>query len=231
MSPRARATRAKRGPGRPARLSREAILDAGLALVHREPEDPLTLSRVAEEVGAVPAALYRHVGSHDELLDGVLGRVLEGIPFEIRRDAPWRAQVRDWMRCVRTHLLRYPAVVSLIGRRGRTSPAWFDTTGVLIEILAGAGLRGDRLARAYLWIAEATMGCVVTEATVPFPDQVEAARRALPQMSKEARRRHAPLRAHMAAIDAEAFFELVADGTIAALATIVGGPARGKERG
>ena len=29
------------------------------------------------------------------------------------------------MICVRAHLLRYPAVVSIIGRRGRTSPAWW----------------------------------------------------------------------------------------------------------
>src|SRR5215470_1361849 len=106
----ARASTTRR-PGRPARLSRDAILDAGLELLERAPREPLTLARVAEEVEAVPAALYRHVGSHDELLDGVLGRALEGISFEIRRRAAWPAQLRDWMTGVRAHLRRYPAVV------------------------------------------------------------------------------------------------------------------------
>jgi AcrR family transcriptional regulator len=207
----------KRRPGRPPRLSRESILEAGLALLERDPDEPLTLSRVAEEVGAVPAALYRHVGSLDELLDGVLGHVLGGIPFEIRRRASWRSQVRDWMTSVRTHLLRYPTVVALIGRRGRTSPAWFDATRALVEILEKAGLRGTALARAYLWVAESTMGCVVNEASVPYPQQIEGARNVLPEMSEETRRRLAPLLPHLAAMDADAFFELVVDRTLAAL--------------
>lgn len=215
--PTSSAKSAGRRRGRPPRLSRKAVLEAGLALLERSPEEPLTLSRVAEEVDAVPAALYRHVGGLDDLLDGVLGLVLEGIRFEIRRRVSWQSQVRDWMTSVRAQLLRYPAVVTLIGRRGRTSPAWFDATAVLIEILAKAGLRGAQLARAYLWVAESTMGCVVNEASVPYSEQLAGARNALPEMSEGARRRHAPLLPHLAALDSDGFFELVADHTIAAL--------------
>ena len=211
----------KRGRGRPARLSREAIVDAGLALLEASPDEPLTLLRVAREVDAVPAALYRHVGSLDELLDGVLARVMEGVRFEIRRRASWRSQVRDWMSCMRAHLLRYPGVVRLIGRRGRTSPAWFDAMSALIDILSDAGLRGAVLARAYLWVAETTMGVVVNEASVPFEEQIAAAGAALGSMSEPARARHAPLLTHLSAIDADAFFELVADRTIAAIADSV----------
>jgi TetR/AcrR family transcriptional regulator, tetracycline repressor protein len=217
-----RAVAAKRGRGRPARLSRESIVEAGLALLEASPDEPLTLLRVAHEVDAVPAALYRHVGSLDELLDGVLARVLEGVQFEIRRRASWRAQVRDWMRCVRSHLLRYPGVVRLIGRRGRTSPAWFDALSVLLEILEDrAGLRGAALARASLWIAETTMGVVVNEASVPFEEQIEGVRNALAEMSPEARRRHEPLVVHLSAIDGDGFFDLVADRAIAAIADLV----------
>jgi AcrR family transcriptional regulator len=222
--------KAKRARGRPPRLSREAILEAGLALLERSPEEPLTLSRVAQEVDAVPAALYRHVGSHDELLDGVLGLVLEGIRFEIRRRASWRSQVRDWMTSVRAHLLRYPAVVPLIGRRGRTSPAWFDATNVLIEILEKAGARGRRLARAYLWVAETTMGCIVNEASIPYSEQIEGARNALPEMSEDARKRQASLFTHLAAMDGDAFFEFMTDRTIAALPEFTGGRAVRKPR-
>jgi TetR/AcrR family transcriptional regulator, tetracycline repressor protein len=214
---------AKRGRGRPARLSRESIVDAGLALLEASPDEPLTLLRVAREVDAVPAALYRHVGSLDELLDGVLARVFEGVRFEIRRRASWRSQVRDWMQCVRAQLLRYPGVVRLIGRRGRTSPAWIEVSNALIEVLQGAGLRGAPLARAYLWVAETTMGVVVNEASLPFEEQVAAARNALAEMSVEARERHARATAPLAGMDGEDFFELVADRTIAAIADWVEG--------
>jgi len=207
----------RRGPGRPARLSREAILEAGLALLEREPHLPLTLARVADEVGAVPAALYRYVGSHDELLDGVLGLVLCGLPLEIRGRARWPEQVRDWMSCVRDHLLRYPAVLSLIGRRGRTSPAWMDASAVLIEILERAGLRDGKLARVQLWIQETTMGSVIQEASLPFAEQVEAARAALLEMSEAGRERLAPLVSHLSRIDADSLFEFITERTIAAL--------------
>ena len=113
---------APRRLGRPPRLSRESILDASVGLLDRAPRVPLTVTRIAAEVGAVPAALYRHFASVDDLLDGVLGRVLGGVELEVRKRARWPAQVGDWMTALRNHLLRYPAVLTLIGRRGRTSP-------------------------------------------------------------------------------------------------------------
>lgn len=219
-------TKEGRGRGRPARLSRQAILEAALGLLEREPEAPLTLSRVAEAVGAVPTALYRHVGSLDELLDGVLGLVLEGVEFEIDLRTAWPSQLRGWMTGVRRQLLRYPAVVSLIGRRGRTSPAWFDATSVLVEVLERAGLRDASLARAYLWVAETTMGAVVTEASVPFREQIDAAAAALPEMSEPARKRHAPILPYLEGLDEDAYFELVVDRTIAAVRDLDGAGAR-----
>jgi hypothetical protein len=70
-------------------------------------------------------------------------------------------------------------------------------------------------------VAETTMGILVMQASVPFPEQMEATRRGLGEMSEEARRRHAPLVTHLSAIDADDFFDLVIDRTIAALADLV----------
>jgi len=215
--PRASEATAKKRRGRPARLSRDAIVDAGLALLEREPREPLTLARVAEEVGAVPAALYRHVGSHDALLDGVLARVLAGIELEIRPRARWPQQVREWMTSLRRQLLRFPGVLMLIGRRGRTSPAWLEVTAELTAILARSGLRGAALARAQLWVAEATMGVVLQEASLPLREQIDAARAALGEMSEAGRRQLAPLMAELSSIDADAHFEFVVERTLAGL--------------
>lgn len=208
----------KRGPGRPARLSRESILEAALSRLEREPAAPLTVARIAADVDAVPAALYRHFASLDELLDGVLGRVLGGVELEIRRRAPWPEQIRDWMISLRDHLLRYPAVLPLLGRRGRTSPAWLDAAAVLIGILEQAGLSGAALARAQLWILETTVGVVMQEASISLPDQIESARASLAEMSAEGRARMAKLVPHLARLDGDAFFAFVVDRTLDALA-------------
>ncbi len=223
MAPRAAP---KRRPGRPARLSRPGILAAALALLEREPAEPLTVARIAEEVEAVPAALYRHFASLDELLDGVLGQVLGGVELEIRRHAPWPEQIRDWMVSVRGHLLRYPAALRIIGRRGRTSPSWLDALSSQIEILERAGLSGAELARTQLWITETTMGLVMQEASLALPDQIEGARASISEMSPEARARLTPLMPHLARLGADAFFAFAADRTIAALVDLVEGRER-----
>ena len=210
----------RRRPGRPARLSREGILDAALALLERAPDEPLTIARVAAEVDAVPAALYRHFSSLDDLMDGVLARVLGAVPLRVRRRAAWPEQVRDWMTSLRAHLLRYPAVLPLIGRRGRTSPAWLDAAAVQLEILERAGLRGAALARAHLWILETTVGIVMQEASLSLPEQIEGARASLAEMSEAGRARLAPLVPLLAKLDGDTFFEFVADRTIAALALL-----------
>ena len=211
----------KRGPGRPARLSREGILGAALALLEREPREALTVARIAAAVDAVPAALYRHFASLDELLDGVLSQVLGGVELEIRCRAPWPEQIRDWMTSLRAHLLRYPAVLPLIGRRGRTSPAWLDAASVQIGILERAGFGGAELARTHLWILETTMGVVMQEASLTLPEQIENARASLAEMSDPGRVRYAPVMPHLAKLDGDAFFAFVADRTIVALVRLV----------
>jgi len=217
---------ATRGPGRPPRLSRQRILAAGLALLEREPALPLTVARIAAEVEAVPAALYRHFSSLDELQDGVLGQILGGVELEIRRRAAWPEQIRDWMTSVRNHLLRYPAALRIIGRRGRTSPSWLDAVSSQVEILERAGLSGAKLARTHLWITETTMGLVMQEASLALSDQIEGARASTAEMSPAGRARLEPLMPHLARLDANAFFAFAADRTIAALVDLVEGGER-----
>jgi len=202
------------------------ILEAALALLEREPEERLTVTRIAEQVGAAPAALYRHFANLDQLLDGVLGRVLGGVEPRIRRGAPWPEQVRDWMVSLRHHLLRYPAVLPLLGRRGRTSPAWLDAAAVQVEILERSGLRGAELARAHLWVLETTMGVVIQEASLALPDQVGGARASLDEMSAAGRARLGPLLTHLDGLDGDAFFSFVIDRTLDALRALAAAPPR-----
>jgi AcrR family transcriptional regulator len=199
------------------------IFEAAHRMLKRAPHEPLTIARIAGEVDAVPAALYRHFASVDELLDGVLGRVLGSVRVEIRGRASWAEQVRDWMISVRTHLLRYPAVVPLIGRHGRTSPAWLEVASVLVAILERTGLSGARLARAHLWIIETTIAMVIQEVSMSLPDQISGARASLMEMSGEGRARLAPIIPHLARIDADAFFAFVTDRTVGALVALVEG--------
>lgn len=203
--------------GRPARLSRQRILDSVLAILDREPNVVPTIATIAREVEAVPAALYRHFENLEEILDCVMAGILEASQALPDGDVSWQRQLESWMRDLRLHLLRYPAILAMIGRSGRTSPAWLDASSALVEILGRAGLTGRELAAGYLWVLETTVGLVMQEAMLPLPDQIANARASRHEFSPTARARFAPIVRVIEEIDGEAFFSFAVEQAIAAV--------------
>jgi len=201
------------------------VVDAVVALLEREPNEVPTIARIAREVDAVPAALYRHFESLDDILDGVVARILEASQSGLAASqsgledgAPWTDQLASWMHDLRGHLLRYPAVLALIGRSGRTSPAWLEASSTLVEILERAGLSGRDLATSYLWILETTVGLVMQEAALPLPEQIASARASRHELGDAARARFAPIAHELERIDADDFFSFAVEQATAIVA-------------
>lgn len=213
MSGTAMQLRPPRKRGRPARLSRDLLVDTALGLLDDEPRVLPTIARIAEEVGAVPAALYRHFDGQDDLFDSVLARVLSASGVDVDATGTWETQLASWMHGLRRHLLKYPAVIALIGRPGRTSPAWLDASSALVEILARAGLEGRELALSYLWILETTVGLVWQEASMPLSDQIANAAASRRELSELSRARFKPIEAEVARLDGEVFFAFAIERT------------------
>jgi len=209
----------KRKPGRPGRLSRAAIVDAAIALLDRAPRESLTASRIAAAVDAVPAALYRHFESIDELFDEILARIFRRIEVDVSRTT-WERQLSDWMQAVREQLLRYPALGPLIGRLGRTSPAWLEVSAIPVDILQRAGVGDADLPRTHLWICETTMALGIQEATLSFADQMRGAEASLEPLSERSRERLETVLAGLAGLDGDAFFAFVVERTIDAVGSL-----------
>ena len=180
--------------GRPPRLSRDRIVDGVYDLLEADSPDSLTIGRIARAVEASPAALYRHFDSLDDLLDAVLARALSNVDASLDAEAEWADQLGDWMRALRAELLRVPSAIALIGRSGRTSPAWLEASSVLVGLLEAAGLEGQRLAMLYLWVLETTTGFVLQEAILPVSEQLANARASADELGDTARERFASIR-------------------------------------
>jgi AcrR family transcriptional regulator len=189
-------------------------VDAALGLLDREPRESLTAARVAAAVDAVPAALYRHFESIDDLFDEVLARILQGIEVDPSGESRWEGQLSDWMSAVRRQLLRYPALGPLIGRLGRTSPAWLEVCSVPVEILRRAGVGARDLSGAHLWICELTIALAIQEASLPLDDQIRGARASLGRLSARSRARLEPLLSGPARIKGDRFFAFVVERTV-----------------
>jgi AcrR family transcriptional regulator len=178
--------------GRPPRATPEQIVDAAVTLVLTEPDEPLTMARVAGAVGLTPMALYRHFRDRDELMDEVVGRILLDRNAAIPRDGPWQDQLRAWILGGLEYLVPCAQIVQVVFAGG--SSRWLHDAATLARILEQAGFVDDELADLQVWIALSVGGYVMAEAS----------RRKGPNMSET----YAAL-AHLAPDDADRMARLI----------------------
>jgi len=146
--------------GRPARLSRAAIVAAARRLVERDGVEALTMRRVADELGASPMALYRHVRGKDELLVLLLDELAAAVPRP-RLPADPRERVLTASRHIRDGLAEHPWIVDVLAGGDLIAPSilW-----LMEEIVAGflaGGLSPARAADGYRVIWQFTVGDLV----------------------------------------------------------------------
>lgn len=178
--------------GRPPRATPEQIVDAAVTLVLTEPDEPLTMARVANAVGLTPMALYRHFRDRDELMDEVVGRILLERNAAIPREGPWQDQLRAWVLGGLEYLVPCAQIVQVVFAGG--SSRWLHDAATLARILEQAGFVDDELADLQVWIALSVGGYVMAEAS----------RRKGPNMSET----YAAL-AHLAPDDADRMARLI----------------------
>ena len=68
------------------RLNRDRVLQGAVALADRSGIDALSMRALAQDLGVVPMALYKHVKDKDELLDGMVDVLID--EFEPPDPAP-----------------------------------------------------------------------------------------------------------------------------------------------
>jgi AcrR family transcriptional regulator len=107
--------------GRRAPLSRDRVLRAAVALADGVGIDSVSMRKLAQELGVVPMALYKHVANKDELLDGmvdvIVGEIDPAVP-----SADWRVAVRQRILSARRALRRHPWASRLIESRPAPTP-------------------------------------------------------------------------------------------------------------
>ena len=61
---------------RRAPLSRDLVLRTAVTMADRDGIESLSMRRLAQALGVVPMALYKHVANKEELLDGITDAVI-----------------------------------------------------------------------------------------------------------------------------------------------------------
>jgi AcrR family transcriptional regulator len=134
--------------GRPARLSRDALVDAAEAIVAREGIDALTMRRLADELGSSPMGLYRHVRDKDELLLLLLERRAAELPAPSLPEDPRERLVALFV-LLYDGLSRSPWIVEVLAKGDLVAPSVLPVIDRILEAFVDAGLSPDRAGRAY----------------------------------------------------------------------------------
>ncbi|MFF7631998.1 TetR/AcrR family transcriptional regulator C-terminal domain-containing protein [Kitasatospora sp. NPDC008050] len=95
-------------------LTRERIVQAALAVADAEGLAPVTMRRVAAELGVAPMALYRHVASKEELSDLMADTVIGREPLPPAALAGWRHRLAALARLQWSIYRRHPWLAGTI---------------------------------------------------------------------------------------------------------------------
>ncbi len=154
--------------GRRARLSREQVLRAAMALADQGGIESLTMRKIGERLGVEAMSLYRHVHNKEDVLDGIVDLVFAEI--ELPADGvDWRRAMRDWAISVRAALTRHPWVIVFMESRSRAGPANLRHHDALLGYLRAAGFTTSLTAtRAYNVLDSYVYGFALQETSLPF---------------------------------------------------------------
>lgn len=128
-------------------LSRDRVLRAAVALADQGGVESLSMRKIAQELGVVPMALYKHLSNKDEMLDGmvdvVMGEINDVVSEIDVRSGDWKTTMRQRVLSAREILLRHPWAPRLMESRTNVSPAMLRYFDSLIGLLREAGFSID----------------------------------------------------------------------------------------
>jgi len=159
---------------RPARLSRDSIVNAALTFLDREGWDALTINALATQLGTKGPSLYNHVHSLDDLRRTVRMRVVGDIIEMLNTVGQGRTRddaVMVMASAYRSYAHHHPGRYSAFTRMplGGDNPEFTEATRAaaapVISVLASYGLDGEDAFYAALEFWSAMHGFVLLEMT------------------------------------------------------------------
>lgn|SRR5262245_5179807 len=158
---RRRARRVRPAPA--GRLNRGRVLDEALALLDRDGPERFSVRRLAEQLGVTPMAVYNHVASKRDLLQGIADAVIERVKYPSPQ-GDWRTVVAGCFRTLRRACLAHPGVIPVIESADVLPTAVFRPMEITVGALQRAGFRSQDALHAYFLLTTFTIGQVSYQA-------------------------------------------------------------------
>ena len=131
-------------PDTRATLRRESVLATAVALADAEGLEAVSMRRLADTLGVVPMALYKHVADKEDLLDGMVDTVIGEVPptSDLRADQ-WRAAVHETLLATRAVVTRHPWARRALETRTVRTPVVLGHMERVSQLFLRAGFSPD----------------------------------------------------------------------------------------
>ena len=169
------------GASRRQALSQDAILEAALVISQREGVETLSIRKLAAALGVTPMAIYHHFHNKQEILIGVIDRVV-GEAAVTDHGVP-RSRWKDWLRAsfaaMHRALVEQPGVIPLLTDSLRAGPSALSVLDEVLGTLREAGLGRAEAVLGFQVLISYTVGAASLRATTLAAQREEAAAGAL----------------------------------------------------
>jgi AcrR family transcriptional regulator len=146
-------------------LTRERVVAEALTVISTDGAGALTMRALAARLGVVPAALYRHVRSKEQLLDLVVDGVLAEVDCQPGQSLAWAEQVKVLAHRLRAILEDHPGIAGLLKTRDPLGPHSLALAEAFLEPLQAAGLAQQQTALAFSLIYDYILGFALSDRT------------------------------------------------------------------
>jgi AcrR family transcriptional regulator len=154
-------------------LTRERVVAEALTVIATDGADALSMRALAARLGVVPGALYRHVGSKEQLRDLVVDGVLAEVDCHADPSLTWAEQVTALASRLRAVLEDHPGIAGLLKTRDPLGPHSLALAEAFLAPLQQAGLPARQTALAFSLIYDYTLGFALSDRTTVNEQRVQ----------------------------------------------------------
>lgn len=167
-------TQKQKTPSTQRRLTRELIVETALAEIDRAGAQGLSMRSLAHALGVEAMSLYRYVNGREDLLEGVVARLMSDLTASLESETTphWQGFLQAMAHHVRRIAVEHPMAFPLVATRHPAAP-WLrpplrsiEVVDTFLSALIDHGFTDEQAVDAYRTFSSFLLGQLLLEAAV-----------------------------------------------------------------
>ena len=150
-------------------ITRDRIINTAIELADSEGVERISMRRISGELGVQAMSLYNHVQGKEDILDGLVERVVEemGLPDPV---LPWKKALEHRAHSAHSVLVRHPWAIQLLLTRENAGPMMLRYVDATLKCLIDAGFSYEVADHAWNTMDNHIYGYTLQKVNFPFEE-------------------------------------------------------------